>query len=76
MSQKSRGIPPEGILLLTLVDSFVYFCWLIVHLPSSFEEAITLLLSRIYSQEENRGKFQLKLRVKFLLAEFLFTFDT
>ena len=71
MSQKLRGIPPGGILLLTLIDSFLHFLGLNVHLLSSFDETITLKLSRIFSQEENRGKCQLELRVKFLLVEFL-----
>ena len=71
MSQKIRGIPPGIILLLTLMTLF-YIFWLNECLLSSFEEAITLKLSRIYSQEEKTGgKFQLKLEVKFLLAEFL-----
>ena len=74
MSQKLRGIPPGGILVLTLIDSFLHFLGLNVCLLSSFEGTITLKLSRIYSQEEKGGK--LKVGVKFLLVEFLLTFDS
>ena len=60
MSQKLRGIPPGEILLLTLIDSFLHF-WLNVRLLSSFEETITPKLSRIYSQEEKKGKVSVEL---------------
>ena len=56
MSLKLRGIPPGGILLLTLIDSFLDLFGLNVRLLSSFEETITLKLSRIYSQGEKKGE--------------------
>ena len=64
MSQKLRGIPPRGILVLTLIDSFLHFFGLNAHLLSSFEETITLKLNRIYSQEENKGKVSIKVKSK------------
>ena len=56
MSQKSRGIPPGGILL----DSFLHIFWLNVRLLSSFEKSITLKLSGIYSQDEKKVKVSIK----------------
>ena len=64
MSQKLRGIQPGGILLLTSIDSFLHFWGLNVRLLSSFEETITLKLSRIYSQGEKREKVPIKVMSK------------
>ena len=55
-----RGIPPRGILVLTLIDSFLDLFGLNVRLLSSFGETITLKLSRIYSQGEKRKKVPTK----------------
>ena len=56
MSQKLREIHPGGIFVLTLIGSFQHFFGLNVCLLSSFEETVTLKLSRIYSQGEKKGE--------------------
>ena len=45
---------------LNLNGLFFAFFWQNISLLSSFEETVTLKLSRIYSQGEKRGKFQSK----------------
>ena len=78
MSQKLRGIPPGGILLLTLIETFPLFFFLGVN--SALLNFTVIISSKLESKctlsQKNVEKSLLKLKVKFLLVEFLLTFDS
>ena len=48
--------------LWPLMDSFLHLFWLNICLLSSFEETVSLKLSRIYSQREKGGKVSIKVQ--------------
>ena len=62
--------------LWTLLDTFLHVFWLNICFPASFEETITLKLSRVYSQEKKGGKFQSKFWEIPLGGILLLTFDS
>ena len=73
MSQTLRRIPPGGIVLLTLKDSFLHFLaqctFTLKFWGSYYSEVEQNLLPR-------RKKGEVSNKVKFRLVEFLLTFDS